>query len=149
MVAATPTALPRVFSRNLWPVHVTVVGNFRVDKVSDASIAQQVSERAERAAAFAVRLGPRDLFGQERNIPVLLAEHPAFQMLHDSLAREIEQLPGFAAREPNAWGEGYRPHATLGAGVEVGEGDALSIRWLTLVSLQGAVARPIRAIELP
>lgn len=147
-VMATQVEVPAVVERIRWPVHVTVVGNFRVDEAHTIEISALLSSVANHVAAFDVKLGPSDRFGSGRNIPVLLASDPTFHSLHDSLAAGLRDMPGFAAVEPSFWGNGYLPHATLGPAVRVRDGDALSFRALTLVSLHGNIGQRVSTVEL-
>jgi len=147
-VMATPVDIPAVVERTRWPVHVTVAGNFRVDEAHTVEVSALLSSVAKDVAAFDVKLGPRDRFGSERDIPVLLASHTVFHRLHESLAAGLRDMPGFAAAEPSFWGNGYLPHATLGPAVGGRDGDALSFRTLTLVSLHGNVGQRVFAVEL-
>jgi hypothetical protein len=80
---------------------------------------------------------------------VLLAPHPLLNHIHEMLAAELAHVPGFAPAEPHYWGDGYRPHATLGPAVSAKAGDLLSIKTLTLVSLLGANGRRRFAVNLP
>lgn len=147
-VTATPVELPEVVARDHWPVHVTIIGNFRVEAASESVVADLLASLASHVAAFSVSLGPRDQFGPERTMLVLLAEHPLLHQLHGSLGRDIKRVPGFAACLPSHWEDGYRPHATLGSAVDVVDGDTLELRWLTLASLEGDSAHRITAVEL-
>jgi 2'-5' RNA ligase len=148
-VMATPRPVPAVVDRTRWPVHVTVAGNFRVDGSSVAAIHALLESCVHRVAAFGVRLGPLDHFGVARDVPVLLAPHPSFDRMHESLAAGLALLPGFAPVEPHQWRDGYRPHATLAAAVQAMDADVLSITTLTLVSLQGANGHRLVTVDLP
>lgn len=147
-VTATPVELPEVVARDHWPVHVTIIGSFRVEAAFESVVADLLALLASHTAVFSVSLGPRDQFGPERSIPVMLAEHPLLHQLHRSLGREIKRLPGFAPCLPSHWEDGYRPHATLGSAVDVVDGDALEVKWLTIASLEGNRAQRIKAFEL-
>ena len=148
VVVATRVEIAVVVDRSKWPAHVTLAGNFRVDDAYADAVSSQCVSAANDAVAFDVSLGPTALFGFAQNIPVLLAEHPAFHRLHKSLSAGLKQLPGFTVVEPSFWGNGYHPHVTLGPAVSVGEGEALSIRWLTLVSLQEHTVQRVSAVQL-
>lgn len=130
-------------------MHVTVAGNFHLDAELEDEASALLDSVASRAPAFDVILGPGDRFGAERNISVLLAEHATFHTLHESLAAGLRGLAGFVEAEPAFWGPGYRPHATTGPAVRARDGDILTIRMLTLVSLDGGTGHPVRAAELP
>lgn len=147
-VMATRVEVPALVQRSRWPVHVTIAGNFRVDDAHTVEVSALLESVANDIAAFDVKLGPKDRFGTERNIAVLLAEHSAFHSLHESLAAGLKQIPGFAAAESPFWESGYRPHATLGPAVSVRDGDSLSVRTLTLVSLHGNTGQRVSAVEL-
>jgi hypothetical protein len=148
VVVATPGRVPAVVDRAHWPVHVTVAGNFSVDGSSSTAIPALLESSVQRVAAFGVRLGPLDRFGVAKDVPVLLASHPWFNQMHESLAADLAQVPGFAPAEPRHWRVGYRPHATLGPAVSAWDGDMLTIRTLTLVSLHGLSGRSLFAVDL-
>jgi hypothetical protein len=84
-----------------------------------------------------------------KDVPVLLASHPLFDRMHESLAADLVHVPGFAPAEPRHWRDGYRPHATLGPAARAKDGDVLPIRTLTLVSLHGVGGRSLFAVDLP
>ena len=147
-IMATPVEVAAVVDRSHWPVHVTIVGNFRVDPEEHDALTADVAAVAGGLPAFDVRLGSAARFGAALDIPVLLAEHPMFHRLHRALAARIGLLPSFAPVEPAYWGRGYRPHATLGNGVSAADGDLLKIRWLTLIALDGKIGRPLSAVQL-
>jgi hypothetical protein len=149
VVVATPGPVPAVVDRSHWPVHVTVAGNFRVDGSSAMAIPALLESSVHRVTAFGVRLGPLDRFGVAEDVPVLLASHPLFKRMHESLAADLAQVPGFAPAEPRHWRDGYRPHATLGPAVRLMDGDVLTIKTLTLVSLRGVRASSLFAVDLP
>ena len=147
-VIATPDPVPTVVDRARWPVHVTVAGNFRVDAPAVAGIPALLESIAHDFTAFGVKLGPRDSFGPGKNVPVLLAPHPLLDQIHGSVAAELAHAAGFSPAEPDYWGGGYRPHATLGPAVAAEPGELLSIRTLTLVSLLGDSGRRLFAVHL-
>jgi hypothetical protein len=149
VVVATPSPVPAVVNRAHWPVHVTVAGNFRVDGSSATAIPALLESSVHRVAAFGVRLGPIDRFSVAKDVPVLLASHPLFNRMHKSMAADLAHVPGFAPAEPRHWRDGYRPHATLGPAVSARDGDVLTIRMLTLVSLRGVSGRSLFAVDLP
>jgi hypothetical protein len=147
-VIATPDPVPAVVDRALWPLHVTVAGNFRVDAPAGAAMPALLKSIADDVPAFDVQLGPLDHFGAGKNIPVLLASHPLLAQIHRSLAAELAHSTGFSPVEPEYWGDGYRAHATLGRAVNAQAGDVLRIRTLTLVSLLPDSGRRLFATDL-
>jgi 2'-5' RNA ligase len=147
-VMANPVEVPAEVDRSGWPVHVTVAGNFRVDGAQIETISALVAGVAAGVDAFAVHLGPEAQFGPEHSIPVLLADHPTFHRLHERMAAGLARLPGFIAADPLYWGGGYRPHATLGSVVRVREGSTLSMKVLTLASLEEQTGRSVSTVVL-
>jgi 2'-5' RNA ligase len=147
-VMVTPVGLPVMVERTRWPVHVTVAGNFRLYKAHTNEVSALLNAVANDVAAFDVELGPRDRFGVEHNIPVLLASHPVFHSLHESLAVGLKDMPGFAPAEPSYWEGGYRPHVTLNPALGVHVGDTLSFTTLSLVSLRGSLGQRVSTVGL-
>lgn len=147
-IMATPVEVPAVVDRRRWPVHVTLVGNFHADNSQSDAVAASVAAIGGDTFAFEVALGPADQFGATHSIPVLIAEHPTFHRLHESLAARLMRLPGFGAVEPAFWGSGYRPHATLGVAVNATEGSVVEIDWVSLFTLEGHTGRRLSTIHL-
>jgi len=135
-------------NRSRWPAHVTIAGNFYVDADAAPMIPSALASTTREFPAFEFPLGPEALFGRSENIPVLLAEHPAFRALHATLATELSALSGFGPVDPEYWGEGYQPHVTLGAEVHHRAGDSWAIRVLTLLALDGSSAQRLSTVEL-
>jgi 2'-5' RNA ligase len=146
VVVGTPQLLPGRFDRANWPLHVTVLPNFVVDGPAMAAVTSIVREAADRQQAFDVDLGPRAMFGPRRDVPVLLAEHPAFHALHRSLSGSVESLSGFRTDHAAFWGAGYRPHATVVCGAESAR--RISITNLAVASLAGPQARVLVNCQL-
>lgn len=141
VVVGTPGHLPGRVDRARWPEHVTVLPNFVVDDLAVASVTSIVREAAERQSAFSVDLGPRAMFGPRHDVPVLLSEHPVFQVLHGTMTGSLETLPGFRSDNLELWGAGYRPHATIVPDAEWVAARRISITNLAVVSLAGNAAR--------
>jgi 2'-5' RNA ligase len=147
-VMATPDPVPAVVDRARWPVHVTIAANFRIGAPAVAGLPGLLGSIAHNLTAFGVELGPLEQFGAGKNVPVLLASHPLLDQIHQSLNDELANLSGFLPVDPDYWGGGYRPHATLGPAVTARAGDVLSIRTLTLVSLLGDSGHRLFAFDL-
>ena len=147
-IVATPVEVGGPLERNQWPLHITLVGNFGVDPGQEAAAAACCASAARAVSAFDVSLGPAAQFGKRGENSVLLADHPHLGELHALLATALTQLPGFEAAEPAYWTEGYRPHVTLGPAVSAIAGDRHTMSWMTLVALEGRIARPISTHRL-
>ncbi|WP_160150818.1 2'-5' RNA ligase family protein [Microbacterium timonense] len=147
-IMATPIEVPVAVDRHHWPVHVTLVGNFRADRSQFDAISASLIEIVEATSAFGVVLGPAAQFGATHSIPVLLAEHPDFHRLHQSLAARVMQMTTFEAVEPAFWGSGYRPHATLAPAVRVEAGDVLQLNNVALISLDGQTGRRLSTVSV-
>ncbi|MDQ7877681.1 2'-5' RNA ligase family protein [Microbacterium sp. QXD-8] len=147
-IMATPGEVAATVDRRRRPVHVTLVGNFHVDPKAHDVLSTDLATVTSSVQAFQVRLGPAAQFGGSHNIPVLLAEHPMFHLLHTALAARVKGLTGFAAAEPAYWTGGYRPHVTLGTVVNAVEGELLTVNWITLVALEGRTGRRLSTVQL-
>jgi len=148
-VIATPSPVPPIVDRARWPVHVTVAGIFGVGAPGVAAIPDLLESVLHGMASFDVELGPLDRFGAGGDVPVLLAPHPLLDEIHESLAAGLGHIPGFSPVEPDYWGDGYRPHATLGPAVSATAGDMLAIRVFSLVGLHGPDGHRRFAVNLP
>lgn len=148
VVIATPAPLPAEVDRSRWPVHVTVAGNFRVDERDSAAVPHLLLTAARGIRPFEVALGPAARFGRDASIPVLLAPHPSLDAVHAALAESLSALPSFDPLEPQYWGEGYRPHASLGRAVGVADGDALPLTVLSLFALEARAGLRLAQVEL-
>jgi hypothetical protein len=146
-VSATPEPLPDHVDRARWPVHVTVLGNFRVDAGALPRLERRLADTSPHGPVV-VELGPPAGFGPTGAVPVLLAAHPTFRALHDQLATDARTLDGFEPVAPEFWADGYRPHATLGPAVVLRDGAVLTFRYLTLVVLDGMSAQAVRTVRL-
>lgn len=100
------------FSRQQWPVHVTVAPNFTTD-VPQERLAAIVECTVTCTPPFSLRFTGNDLFGPHRDVPVLLVESESIELLHRTFERRLGELPDFTPDEPDFWGHGYRPHLTL------------------------------------
>lgn len=125
---------------------MTVVANF-VTASPVEEVEGVVRETVALDAPFVVHLEGRDLFGPNRDVPVLLVRPGRLDELHGRLVVVLEPL-GAVAEEPAYWREGYRPHLTLGSAVEGEEGERRVVSHLAIVRLDEETATTLSLIGL-
>src|SRR5690606_23648310 len=84
-----------------------------------------------------IHFGSKRWFGPNKEVPVLLVLPGRVSTLHQCLADELEQLPGFTADEPGFWRVGYRPQLTFGSATPLETGEAKGIGQIAIAQLSG------------
>lgn len=141
-----PLEVGASISRARWPAHVTVVTNFVT--ASPVEVVEGViRETVALDAPFVVHLEGRDLFGPNRDVPVLLVRPGRLDELHGRLVDVLEPL-GAVAEEPAYWREGFRPHLTLGPAVEAEQGRRRVVSHFAVVRLEEETAMVLSLIGL-
>lgn len=133
------------FSRRRWPAHVTLVSNF-VTAASVDRIAEALRQAPGLDAPLRIEFGGRAKFGPDRDIPVRLVLPGRITELHRHLVDELVVLTDLKADEPAYWGEGYRPHLTLGASVDEGDGEPRMTTDVAIARLDGDLANVVAVI---
>jgi 2'-5' RNA ligase len=134
------------FSRREWPIHVTLVSPFSVDAPAE-DLARAVASAGGDGWPLRIRFGGQAMFGARHDVPVQLAESAEVVALHERLAVLLETMPGFVARDPRHWRQGYRPHMTHVPAVAVHAGDTRELRCIALAELTGGTAIVIAAFD--
>jgi 2'-5' RNA ligase len=150
VVVALFTDVPRrmTLDRRRWPPHVTIAPNFGIGAPT-ALVTDIVRRVAAGVEAIDCRVQARAMFGPKQDVPVHLVAPDGFAAWHDRLTDDFEQLPGFAADEPDYWRAGYRPHVTLGSAAAVREGEIRPVRCIATVRLEGVNATVLDVVPLP
>lgn len=149
-VSALFAAMPvgTSFSRKEWPAHVTVAGNFSADVPVD-EIALAVRRAGVLTERIDIRCDGTEWFGPDHDKPVQLVLPERISTVHERLADELEQLPGFTADDPGFWREGYRPHLTLGSAISPEAGEVKQVVQISVARLCGDRATNDAAFTLP
>lgn len=134
------------FSRREWPPHVTLASPFVVEAPAE-DLARAVESAGGDEWPLRVRFGGRAMFGARHDVPVQLVESADVVALHERLAVVLETMPGFVARDPRHWRQGYRPHMTHVPTVAVHTGDSRELRSMALAELAGPTATVIAAFD--
>jgi hypothetical protein len=136
------------FLRTDWPAHVTLAGNF----VTVASTDELVLA-VRRAGVFVeptiIHFDSKGWFGPNHDVPVRLVSPGRVSFLHQCLADQLEQLPGFVPDEPGFWRVGYRPHLTLGSAITLEPGEPKEIAQIAVAQLSGERATIAATFDLP
>jgi len=149
-VSALFSALPvgTSFLRKNWPAHVTLAGNFSVDAPVD-EIALAVRRAGVLTEPVDIRFNGTEWFGPDHDRQVQLVLPERVSTVHERLADELEQLPGFIADEPDFWREGYRPHLTLGSAITPEAGEVKETVQISVARLSRNSATIEVAFSLP
>lgn len=104
-------SVPINFPMSEWPLHVTLLANFRTDRIED--VKSQLKKLAQQTVPFEIRADGEALFGPQQSVAVSLI-HPDenIKKLHSQLLEVATEL-GAVFDEPMYNAAGYRPHATI------------------------------------
>lgn len=128
------------FPRRVWPLHVTLLGNFVWDG-DEADLIRRVAGVVDGLAPIGTVVGDEAMFGAEGTIAVnVLVPHPEITALHEAL---IDERMEFV--EPQFLHEGYRAHLTHFPSGRRHAGDRVRLDQVVLAEMTGDVAS-IRAV---
>ena len=137
-VVVLPVAPLRVgtgFAVEDWPLHVTIVGNFR-SRSSEAELAAVLSTTARQWRPIDVIVGGEERFGPMHDIRVSIRADPEpLSSRHDALLSALERECGLALDVPEYSRSGYRPHVTVTRTARAVEGEKLTLGQLVLVDM--------------
>lgn len=135
------------FARSQWPLHVTLVANFRA-----AASVEAMAAGMHRALAHGwprrLEFGGAELFGPHGDIPVRLVRSTWVTTLHGELVAELRATGDIVADAPHYWGEGYRPHVTLIPPTKVDAELPSDLSTVVFARLDGAGATVLRSVGL-
>jgi len=125
------------FSRQNWPLHVTILGNFRTNaRVDDLARTLQTTLESQQSIAIdPVVVGEQALFGPGGDVVVNVVDDESQQLaaLHQLLLGPIDEYIELLDAQHAL--SGYRPHVTAVASARVHRGDRIELRSLALVDL--------------
>jgi 2'-5' RNA ligase len=113
-----------------WPTHLTLLSNFFTEQPLE-EVLRQLGELAHSLPAAEIRLVAEELFGENRDMRVLLAE-PNRQLLdlHFNLADFAERVGTLFTRDYTYFD--YRPHITVQPNTQVQLGDTRTLDRFTV-----------------
>jgi 2'-5' RNA ligase len=128
-----PQAEGGEFAASAIPLHVTLLGNFRIDgELPD--VVRAIRASAGLPPVEAVTAEPAR-FGAAADIPVTLVKPTAeLHALHEALLDAVQGL-GAIVDEPQYTGAGFRPHITWASGEPVESEQRYPLRTLSVVDL--------------
>lgn len=133
-------------SRAAWPAHITLASAF-ITSAPIERIIGAVESADPLAEPVIARFGTSALFGPNRDVPVLVVQSAQATAVHGRLTDELGTLSGFTPEEPAYWGDGYRPHLTLGASVTAVEGESRSANFVAIAELDESGAKVVAVFE--
>jgi len=122
------------FESSDWPLHITLVGNFLLDK-TEGELIVRLGNTAVNIESIDVRIGDDTLFGPSEDIPVSLVEESTEIM---NLQRQL--VDSLSALDPKYYTpeivlDRYRPHVTIQKSARLNKGQSVNVNNMTLVGL--------------
>lgn len=129
-----PIADGTEFDAKHWPLHVTLVSNFVVDRKA-AGLFEQLAELAAIERIVTTTAGDDDYFGPQKQVRVTtLVMTPELRSLHNRIITLLKNNDAiFDASQYQE--EGYRAHATVQLLKRLHKGDLVVIDELTIVDM--------------
>lgn len=131
-----PQAVGSYFSRQRWPLHITLLPWLAAAEPQVAQLRQQLQRLALAQPPLSLTVGEEAQFGPQQDIPVnVIANQEALQPLHQALVNlaQLLQLPLAGA---NYTGKNFRAHISRYEERYASKGDQLAINDFYLVALQ-------------
>ncbi len=122
-----------------WPLHITALAPF-LTEADTADLTECIRSIAAASTTITsttitATIGPDDLFGRRRTIPVsLVDDNEALNRLHETLIAAMRPLAA-APDEPAFTGTEFRPHITAKPHGRVQQGDTVTLRQIALVDM--------------
>jgi hypothetical protein len=125
-----------VRSRNIWPLHITVVGWFSIDHAGFTEFEEDLHKIAGTFAAKKLMVGSEALFGENNEVVVnTLSDSEYTHSIHSALLHLVTQHGGRLV--DSRWiGADYSAHITHHGDVRCHEGDLFLYDHVQLVRLQ-------------
>jgi 2'-5' RNA ligase len=136
---------PRRFERSAWPLHVTLLGNFRARPGSLNQVRSVSDDIAETTPPIRIVAGEYAQFGDDGSIPVRLVAAPLAHELHRVLLERLAPLVDLA--RPDQAGDSYQPHVTSWGSRVLPDGVSL-LASIRLVRLRDGLAEVVDTYRL-
>lgn len=125
--------VPKEFYASEWPLHVTLLANFRVAQIEKLKSA--LATYSQELTPFSITTNDEALFGSNKNVRVsLIQPNKSIVRLHKELLSIALQL-GAIFDEPNFNGAGFRPHATIQINSKLDDKQIMKLNNLSLVDM--------------
>lgn len=129
-----PIADGTEFDANSWPLHVTLVAKFVVDRKS-VDLFDKLAKLAANENGVTTNAGDDDYFGSQQQVHVTtLVMTSELQSLHNDIIALLKSI-GATFDAPQYQEEGYRAHATVQTNKRLHKGDVVVIDGLTIVDM--------------
>lgn len=116
------------------PLHVTLAGIFKIDK-SGSELSAELAELLTGQPPVEIEASKRDMFGPDKDIPVMkIKKTPDLMALHQQIDEWL-QHSGAVYNSPEYQGQGYLPHSTFQKSTSLSEGEKRILSSISLVDL--------------
>lgn len=125
--------VPEEFPMSEWPLHVTLLANFRIDQLDQLKM--ELEKFIEHAEPFDIKADGEAKFGPNQSVAVSLIR-PDYNIikLHNDLLDMATRL-GAIFDEPAFIGNGYRPHSTIQQKERLQDEQTIKLNNLTLIDM--------------
>lgn len=131
-----PQAVGSYFSRQRWPLHITLLPWFTATESQLGQLRQQLERLAFTTAPFTVTVGGEAQFGPKQNTPVnIIADPAALRQLHQALL-SLTQLLQLPLVNADYVGKNYAAHISRYEDRYASAGDKHTFHDFYLVALQ-------------
>jgi 2'-5' RNA ligase len=125
--------VPEEFPASEWPLHVTLLANFRIAKLD--LLKDRLADYARQTKPLTISASGEALFGPNKNVEVsLIQPDTGIVELHNKLLSIVFKL-GAVFDEPNFNGTGFRPHATIQIKSRLQDKEIVNLDSLSLVDM--------------
>ena len=129
-----PIADGTEFDAKHWPLHVTLAGNFAVDRKT-VGLFEKLSDLAANEQPITAVAGDDDYFGPQGQVQVTTLDMaPELQALHNHVITLLKDV-GATFDAPQYQEAGYRAHATVQVANRLHEGDVVTIDDFTVIDM--------------
>ncbi len=125
--------VPEEFPMSEWPLHVTLLANFRIEQLD--TFKDKLMDYTRQCKAFDITTNCEALFGPDQSVAVsLIQPDEKITMLHTVLLSLATSL-GAEFDEPAFTGDGFRPHATIQHKSRLQDKQTIRLDSLTLIDM--------------
>jgi hypothetical protein len=135
---------PASFIQSEWPLHVTLLRPFSTELPPEI-VVSKFTVACKDQKIIATKGKSKELFGPDNDVPVTELELTTeLQLLHTALKTDFEgEIEFTSAQYPD-----FRAHVTKNLGRQIGVGELVELKTVSLVKLEAPYRTIIETLEL-